>query len=253
MRQKRSSLLFLALSLTMYISCNKSNDPAEQLPEWNKNRTITIQFYSRLTKESLFKTADYSQAMNQIRSGNQQVAVFHRADVIYETAVTVNPTVSVASEAGKVPFFVCNRYSGNRAEGSGILIGHTVARMEAIPVSTGCTWFLVPTRVNTAIAMNFATISFENESQMTSGAEIIRKNLTDETVLVGVVDKTHKDKLTSEFAAKSYRVSLIESTNSQASQSLFVLTTQKWVVREHTETPIGTDGILSFNLQIEAL
>lgn len=248
-----NQFLFLTLSLTVCISCGKGDDPAGELPDWNKNRTATIQLYSRLNNEPLFNTADYSQVLSSVRSNLHQVAVLHRADVVYGTAAIVNPTISIASEAGKVPFFARNRYSGDKAEGSGVLIGHTVSEMKTIPISSGCSWFSVPTRANLSIAMIFATVTFDNESQLSPGAEVIRKNLNDGTVLVGVVSKTLKDKLASEFSAGSYRFEIVESTGNQVNQLVFVLTTLKWVLRQHTETPVGTDGVLNFNLQIESL
>ncbi len=246
-------ILLMALSAAALVSCDKGSDPEPELPAWNKNRTATIQFYSRFTNEPLFKNADYVPVVSRIRSSVQQVAVLHRSDAVYGASDPVNPMAAVAAVAGKVPFFLLNRIVGQRAEVSGILIGHTVAKMETVSVSDGSRLLSLPTRANASISMTFACVAFENESQVTSGAEIIRKNLTEATVLVGVAPVALKQKLSSEFAAPNCRLVTIESTSSAGNQLVFVLTTLKWVVREHTETAVGAEGISCLDIQIEAL
>lgn len=251
MLQHVKRILFLAMSAAIIISCGNDDDQVEELPEWNKDRTAVIQVYSRLNNEPLFKDGDYTGVTSRLGSRSSQVAVLHRADVVYGAENTENPTVSVAAGTGKVSFFACNNLSSGRAEGTGILIGHTVASMECIPVSSGCTWFSVPVKANNYIDMTFASISFEHESQVTPGIEVIRKNMNDKTVLVGLADQSLKNMLAAGFSSSSYRLVPVESTG--AGQFVFVLTTLKWIVREHTEMQVGDGDMVSFDIQIEAL
>ncbi len=254
--QRNYILILLAISLWAFVSCGKEENPLPDLPEWKKNNTVVVQFYSKLSNETLFGTNDYSSVINHIRINQSQVAVLHRADAVYNLTQMQNPMVAIAEETVKIPVFAWNRYSGTRVEGSGILIGHTVAEMKNTPVSDGCNYFTVPvTMVTTSgsVNMTFASVCFENESQLTAGAAIAKQKLDDKTVLVGVVEKALQNKLKSEFPEGAYRTETIESKNGKADQTIFVITSPKWIVREHTEVAVGTDGILCFDIKIEKL
>lgn len=251
--QKINILILLAVSLWAFGSCGKEDDSSPDLPEWGKNNTVSIQFYSRLSNEKLFNTGDYSAVVSRIRTNQNHVAVLHRADAVYGSSEILNPMVSIAAETVKIPLFAWNRYAGTQVEGSGILIGQTISKMENISISDGCSYFSVPIMANGTINMNFTTISFENENQLTAGLPTIKEKLDEKTVLIGVSAKTLRSKLESEFSGGNYRFETIECSGGKATQLLFVVTTQKWLVREHAEVSIGSDGIFCFDLKIEAL
>lgn len=251
--KKINILILLAISLAIFISCGKEDNPSPDLPEWEKNNTVSIQFYSRLSNEKLFSTTDYSAVISRIRSKSNHVAVLHRADAVYGTSEILNPMVTIAAETVKIPLFAWNRYSVARAEGSGILIGQTITKAENTSINDGCSYFSVPIMANGTINMNFTTISFENENQLTAGFATIKEKLDEKTILIGVSAKTLRSKLESEFSGGNYRFETIECSGGKATQLLFVVTTQKWLVREHAEVPIGSDGIFCFDLKIEAL
>ncbi|MDX9883991.1 MAG: hypothetical protein RBS73_18170 [Prolixibacteraceae bacterium] len=254
--QKTNILILLAAIVWAFVSCGKENDPVPDLPEWEKNNTVSIQFYSRLSNEKLFKTDDYSAVISRIHANQNQVAVLHRVDAVYNSTEILNPMVPIAAETVKIPVFAWNRYSGTRVEGSGILIGHTIAEMKNTPVSEGCNHFTVPVTMVTAtgsINMTFTSISFENENQLTTGAATIKEKLDDKTVLAGVAAKTLQNKLKTAFPEGNYRVEIIESTDGKANQIIFVITGPKWIVREHKEVAVGTDGISCYDIKIEKL
>jgi hypothetical protein len=254
--KKNDILILLAISLWAFVSCGKDDDPSPDLPEWKKNNTVTIQFYSKLNNQTLFGTADYSSVTNRIRSNQNHVAVLHRVDAVYSSAEIQNPMVAIGAETVKIPFFAWNRFSATKAEGSGILIGHTVAEMKNTLISDGCSYFTVPVTTVTAsgsINMVFASVCFENESQLAAGATMVKEKLDDKTVLVGVAGKALQNKLKSEFPEGTYRVEIIESKDGKASQIIFVITSHKWIVREHEEVAVGPDGISCVDLKIEKL
>lgn len=254
--KKNDILILLAISLWAFVSCGKDDDPSSDLPEWKKNNTVTIQFYSKLNNQMLFGTADYAAVTSRIKANQNQVAVLHRVDAVYNLTEIQNPMVAIAAETVKIPLFAWSRFSETKAEGSGILIGHTIAEMKNTPISDGCSYFTVPVTMVTAsgsINMIFASICFENESHLAAGATMVKEKLDDKTVLVGVAGKALQNKLKSGFSEESYRIETIESNDGKADQIIFVITSQKWVVREHTKTAVGADGISCFDLKIEKL
>jgi len=249
-------LILLAISFWAFVSCGKKDDPSPELPEGEKDNTVSIQFYSRFSNEKLFNTGDYSAVISRIRANQNHVAVLHRVDAVYNLSEIQNPMVSIAAETVKIALFAWNRYSGTRVEGSGILIGHTVAEMKNTPISDGCSYFTIPVTIVTAngsINMTFASISFENENQLTTGVATIKEKLDDKTVLVGVAAKTLQNKLKSEFPEGNYKFEVIESVEGKTTQFIFVVTTRQWVVREYKEVTVGSDGISCFDLKIEKL
>jgi hypothetical protein len=247
--QKTNILVILSVILWAFVSCGKGKDPSPYMPEWGKNSTISIQFYSRLSNEKLFKTEDYSAVISRIRANKNHVAVLHRIDAVNNLSEIQNPMVTIAAEAVKIPLFAWSRYSGTRVEGSGILVGQTIAEMKNIPISDGCSYFSVPLTANGSIILNFASITFENENQLTTGVATIKEKLNDQTVLVGVAAKTLQNKLKIEFPEGNYRIETIESTD----QIIFVITSPKWIVLEYKEVAVGTDGISCYDIKIEKL
>ena len=253
LKKKSGLFLFPVLCSILFISCSTENDIADQEEsEWNKNNTITIQFYTGLTNKTLFVSDNYTELVNRLRVNSHRVAVLHHADVFLNTGTTVNATVSVAARAGKVPLFSPELFSDNCIEGSGILIGHTTSKMKTVPFAGG-NYISVPTFGTVFIPMTFAFLSLDTEEQIVQGVKIIRENLNSETVLVGTVNKSLYTQLESAFQSDFYRIFVIGNANSASTEVIFVLTLQKWIVRDFTETPICDNKIYGFDIQIEAL
>lgn len=251
--QKINILILLAITLWAFGSCGKKDVPSPDLPQWGKNNVFPIQFYSRLSNEKLFKTDDYSAVISQIRANQNYIVVLHQVDAAYSLTEMQNPMVTIAAETVKIPLFAWNRYSVPRIEGSGILVGQTVAEMKNTLISDGCSYFSVPLTANGSINLNFASITFENENQLTTGVATIKENLDDKTVLVGVAEKTLHHKLKAEFPDGNFRFETIERIDAKATKFIFMVSTPKWKLYEHKESAVGTDGISCFELKIEKL
>lgn len=251
--QKINILILLAVCSWAFVFCGKKDDPSTDLPEWGEKNTVPIQFYSRLSNEKLFNTDDYSAVTSRIRASQSYVAVLHRVDAAYSLTEMQNPMVTIAAEAVKIPLFAWTRYSDMRIEGSGILVGQTVAEMRNTPISDGCCYVSVPLTANGSINLNFASIAFENETQLTKSVATIKEKLDNKTVLVGVGAKTLQNKLKSEFTEGNYRFETIERADGKATQFIFIVTSPKWKIYEYKETAVGTDGISCFDIKIEKL
>lgn len=251
--QRTNILIILSAMLWAFVSCGKGKDPSPDLPDWGKNSTISIQFYSRLGNDKLFRTEDYSAVIGRIRVNQNHIAVLHRVDAVYNLSEMQNPTVIIAAEAVKIPLFAWSRYSSAQVEGSGILLGQTVTEMKNTPISDGCAYFSVPVLANGGININFATLTFENENQLTTGIPIIKTKLDDKTVLVGVAAKTLQSKLKIAFPEGNYHLETIEPKDAKATQVIFIVTTPKWGLDECKETAVGTDGISCYDINIEKL
>ncbi len=226
---------------------------SSELPEWNKNNAVTILFLSKLNNETLFSGTEYSAVASAVRKTANSVTVLHRADVVYNGNKIQNPTISIASEIRRTGLFSRIRYSGEKVEGTGILIGQTITEMGNTTLSDESACFSVPITANGSVPMTFSFVSFENESQLNAGLAAVKEKLTDETVWVGVINKALQEKLKSEFSGGDYRLEIVESNETRETQLVFVLTTLNWLVREHTKTSVGSDSVICLNFKIEAL
>jgi hypothetical protein len=250
---KISNILWFTLALILCFSCGK-DDETPSLPEWNKEHTATVQFYSRFNQTSLFGDDNYTQVISGIQSATQQIVVLDRADVVYSETGIVNPTVSIASSAGRVPLFVAGSLTGERVEGTGVLIKHTITESGSVNVAPGAAMFTVLTKVNNSIPITFSTLSLNNENQISTGLDAITSNIVNNgAVLVGSIDKALKDKLASKFPSKTFRLATVESNQPGASRIIFVLSSLKWVLRESAEVHVNDNGLSRIDLKIEAL
>jgi hypothetical protein len=246
--------LFLGVVLLFCSSCGKDNNDEPGLPEWNKEHTATIQFYSRLNQESLFTGLDYGEVITRIKSSVQQIAVLDRADVVYtETGIT-NPTVSIASQCSRIPLFAAGSYSEKQVNGTGVLIKHTVTESKSINVAPGASMLTVSSHVNTSIPILFSTLSIDNENQIETGMEAITSNvITHGAVVIGTIEKSLTEKLASLFPSKTFRFVTIDSSQPSTGRVIFVLTSLKWVVRESSEIILNNTGLSCIDIKIEAL
>ncbi len=249
--RKINILILLALCFSLFASCGKEDDSSSDLPDGGEDKTFSIQLYSRLNDAQLFNTDDFAAVIGRIRSSQSYITILHRVDAVYNSPGMRNPLVSIAEETVKIPVFIWNRYEGTRVEGSGILSGQTIREMTNTPISDGCSYFSLPLTANGSVAMNVASITFENENQLATGVATIKEKLNDQTVLVGIAAKALQNKLKSEFAEENYRIEIIEGKEEKTNQIIFVVTSPKRAVREHKETVTGTDGISCFDIKID--
>lgn len=255
MRNRIIHMLTAGLTALFLISCEKESDPVDELPEWNRNRTTTVQVVSTFTNAPILTGgvagADFTAISNRIRSGTQSVTLLHRADATMGSGA-YNPAISMGAKSLRVPLFALSRFSGQKAEGTGVLINHSYARSEITQVADGCSFLKVDTRANAAIPMTFATVSFDSQSQLEAGAAAIRNNMTDATVVAGLVKKDLIDQLKAKFPDATYRFSNAELKGGQSTQMIFVVSSKKWVLRDFSESQVGS-GTTVVDLQIEAL
>lgn len=256
MKMNMKYLMLLAVSL-MVMSCGKDPepDPGTELPDWNKTRTTTVLVLGRMNNAPLMQQAssDLEAVSGLVRSTVHSVALLSRADVMPGGLFTWNPVVAVGASAKRVPLFALHSYKDEVAEGNGMLIGHTYARSEMIPVAGGTSFLKVDTRANASIPMIFGTVSIDQQSQVTTASQLVKTHLTDGTIVAGMVSKALAEQWKGEFAQSQYRFELVESTAANASQSIYVVSKSKWVLRAANETTVGSSGISVFNLQIESL
>ena len=254
---KNRIILFLTAGLmTLFnYSCEKESDPVYELPEWNRNRTTTVQVVSTFTNTPILlggvSAADFTDISNRIRSGTQSVTLLHRADATMGSGA-YNPAISMGAKSLRVPLFALHRFSGQKVEGTGVLINHSYVRSEITMVADGCSFLKVDTRANAFIPMTFATVSFDSQSHLEAGAAAIRNNMTDATVVAGLVKKDLSDQLKAKFSDATYRFSTAEIKGAQSTQVIFVVSSKKWVLRDFSENMAGS-GTTVVNLQIEAL
>lgn len=249
-------ILLLAVSL-MAVSCGKEKDPGTdpEIPDWNKTRTTTVLVYGRMDNSPLLQqgSADVTAVSGQIRSTVHSVALLNRTDVVTGGLFPWNPVVVVGASAKRVPLFAHHSFKEDVAEGTGVLIGHTYTKSEIFPITGGTSFLKVDTKANAVIPMTFGTVTVDRESQITSAAQLVKTYLSDGTVVAGFVSKTMAAKWKGEFPQSQYRFETIESANNSAALALYVVSTSKWVLRESSESSVGSSGISVFNLQIEAL
>jgi len=251
--RKINILILLSISFWIFISCGKGENTSTDLPEWGTNTSVLIQVYSRFNDQKLFNTNDYSAVISQIRNNKNSVVLLQRVDAAISSTGIKNPLVTIASEAVRIPLFAWTRYAGAQIEGSGILVGQTITEMKNIAISDSCCYVSVPLTVNGSISMNFASITFKNETQLITGVATIKESLDDKTMILGFAAKTLQNKLEAEFSGEAYCFETMESSRENATQFLFLLANPKWKLDEYKETTVGTDGIFCFDLKLEKL
>ena len=249
---KTGLLLIAVLLLNSCSNDNPASEPKENLPEWDKSQTASLCFVSKLNGEALLtKETDEEAIHTQLRTGSFQAILLDRCDVSYSGAPVYNPAVALAKKLNCVPVFARNQWNGSVCEGSGILLPHTLSRQDETEIAPGCYSKTVQAYLTSSRKepMELTTVSFQSEAQVQKAGSPLLKLIRQGGIIVGTIRKELLPQL--ETWVKENGTLRLETIESASSYRLFVLGSQRWVVRNSETKPSGS--IQYIHLQIERL
>ena len=240
------------------LACGKDTDEDIVKPEdvWNKSRTTNITILSTLSESGLTigssNIADITGAINETAHA---VTVLDRANVTITGNSQTNPAFAVAAKVNKVPVFVPAYRTAYSYVGNAILINHTYSKMRQRIVADYCHFMEIETKATASIPMKFTTISLVDQKHLEDGVKAMRSALSNSTVNVGIVKRSLLAELQSIISKEitvSYIFEEIENADKQSAYCIFLLTSNKWKLREVTEKNISAK-VNRFQLEIESM
>jgi len=258
------SLLKISLLLLPFcflaISCSGSDDDGTggsgQETPWDKSRTAKVLIISNLSEGNLFSGTDYTAVANSIKNIGHAVALLDRSNVSFTSTTMTNPGVNVASLSQHIPVFVPINEGSNSYIGSTVLFDHTLSTLEQRKATDYCWLMRQEMNFTSTLSMNFATISFNDQSQLDAGVSVIKSSVNNSTLVVGVIKRSlssaFESKISESFGKENYMLELVKNSDTNSAYCIYALASSKWKFRELTETTVS-GNIKSFLIQVEYL
>lgn len=244
--------IIIAYSSFLLLSCSGGNAPEPPKPpanegyeapeppkEINSYNLFTVDFFSKLSDEKLFDTNSYDAVINYIESNKSSLFFFFdRADI---TIGELSPVVDIAVKTKNVPFFVQNKIADNSVEGTGIITRQLVNVYPGIFIKDslfagGCN-VSVPLYQTTRMSLVNCRISEEFQFELIAKRAI--PNTETNKIIIGTIsgelENAFREYL--KYNLQNFRISI---TDSGKKYKLFVLSPVGMVVRELTETAVGS-------------
>lgn len=246
--------LFLVTSF-LFMSCGSDeNSPVggdDNLPEWNKSKTTSINFISKFSEVALISNDnDYKQVGSYLLLNKVQSIILDRCDVSYAENIS-NPLLKIAKEQKLIPLFAKNKLTQLGCSGSGILLSHTLSKQDEIKVSEDCFLKSVATYITAKnYPMTLSTISLQSTDHVKSSSSYLKAAAKKGEVIVGTIKKDIYSEL--EMQLQNDMTSMrLEKIDTNSTYVLFVLTSKSWVLRDSVKENAG--ALYKVNLQIEQL
>ena len=244
----------LLVLLVVLPSCGDNEGGGNgSLPEWDKSKTMHIAVAGKTDGSSLLASGeDDAGLLSLLRSRQSATLLLKDCEVSYGN-ITVNPFVSLAYELRRIPVFgkgmpVEGGYSGN-----GFLLDHTLAAQTEKEVSGNSNIKSVETFVtnNETLDAVLATLSVVNQEDVEQAAGALASLLRDGTLVVGFMQNSWLEEFKAAVAQRVDGCRLETVTAYADGVSLFVLSSDKWVLRESASEEEG--AYMVSDLQVEQL
>ena len=247
--------------VSFFVSCNKKDtDPLppeptppdeKPLPAWDHSKTAVVYFISTLKDTQLgVNEGDYEAIAAAVKdTAAYAVALLDRCDV--NTSSNLNGLSIAAANTGLLPLFALNKYSGNVAEGTGILIKNTILKQDDYPITDGCRIKTLNTFVNASTPFPVATVRMVNDTDVADANGTLAKVINDNNVVIGTITTAQFDKLKQKVQTirNTYRIEKV-SQNTDG-YTIFYLSPRYWVLREVLSANVNSQ-VQSFRMSIEA-
>lgn len=258
----RYAALTCFLTLSILSACSKKEKTTgpsteapvstkEELPDWNKSKTAVLYFFTTLKDQPLGTTAEiYHNISEQLKdTSSYRVVLLDRSDI--NTSTAINGCSILAAATNMVPMYNLNKYKGNIAEGTGILVKETIQQQDSYEIAADCRLKRFNTFAVKGVEWPLATVRFETQSQINAATNILSSSISQNTVIIGsttvdIFDKI-KEKVTT--LSKTYRVQKVtENTNGYV---VFYISPKYWVLREAVQSTVYGE-VQMIKLSIEA-
>lgn len=250
--------LFLAIGL---LSCTDHDsdedagyvapDPPVQIVQGN---VFSVEFYSRLSDETLFSSGDYSQVISHISANKSPVAfLFDRSDM---TVGQASPSAYIGWQAKLKSFFVQNGIGDTKIEGTGMIVRPLITEYTGIYRAdtlfmSGCKLSLPCTQPVTVV---ISTCKIGQEFQYKIMPEVLGDSLKTNKILVGTIATDLKDSFSKylKLSLKGFRLAFYTSQDSVSDKYvLFVLSPVNFVCRSIEKFSVG--DLPMYNCKLEYL
>ena len=207
----------------------------------NQNNLITVEFYSQMNEETLFKNQDYKAIVNHIEANKTPVAyLFDRSDALLGQT---SPVVNMAWQSKLKSFFVQNQSGDAQIQGTGLIVKPLIPVFEGIGVAdslylAGCT-LAVP--MDQPVVLTLMTCKLTAGFQFPLMAKSLGDGLKSNKIVVGTIKSELTDdmKIYLKHNLKDFRLSFYSSLQTGKTYKLFFLTPVAFVERGVSELTIG--------------
>lgn len=226
------------------------DDNEKQMPEWNKSKTASLYFFTKLKDASLgMDEVVYRAIAERLEdTAGFSVVILDRSDV--KLKHSLNGTVWLAEKTNTFPIYNFHKCQEDVMQGAGILIKETIMENRTLSISENCSVKLFKTVVPPNIEWPMANARFENIGQVENLETILTNIISQNRVMIGTIPTVHLGLLRQKILAlnRTYRVENIASSSQYA---LFYISPKYWVLRNIEQASINGD-IKLFKLSIEA-
>ncbi|MBP8944845.1 MAG: hypothetical protein KBG25_02905 [Paludibacteraceae bacterium] len=219
----------------------------------NQSNVFTIEFYSLLNNEPLFKNYDYKSVVDHITGNKIALAyLFDRSDIELGETPSI---VDIAWKSKMNSFFIQNNVDEKEIEGTGMIVRPLVNVFEGIAIVDsfyigGCT-LLAP--LSQPVSIILMTCKITQNFQFSMIAKYIGELFPTNKVIVGTLKNDMEEEMKTylKYHLKNFRLSFYSPEKQQNTYKIFFLTPVNFVCREVTRTMI--ENIPMYECKIEYL
>jgi len=249
---KIKHFLFVLIAFVCLLNSCKGNEPeppiidegykAPDAPATvNQANVFSVEFFSRLTDETLFQSPNYDVVNSHIMANHTPLAfIFDRSDA---TIGQTSPVVDIAWQTKTRTFFVQNQNGENQIQGSGIIVRPLINSFDGVRIvdslyMSGCTLSAPCSKV---IVVTLLTCKISNNYQFVLLTKSLGDGLKTNKILIGTIENSLEmgfiDYL--KLHLKNFRLAFYTSNQSGKTYEIFFLTPIEFVSRETIEQTVG--------------
>lgn len=240
-------------------SCGKNNGndplppepekPKPQIPAWDKSKTATIYFISKLDDNALTSNeSDYRKLGDYLSKKTFHAAFINRSDVHINNRFNAGAICAFA--ATKACAFALQAYNGNVAQGTSILVDSIVSQTE-MNLSDKLSIKNIPAKINQSLDMPLSHLHIADATQIAALSQALDNIYTNKQLIIGTINASLYTTLESTIknSGKKFRLEKVK-TETSTPNNLFILSPHYWLLRETTLEKVG-ENIPVYCLQIE--
>lgn len=263
MKTTKIFLIFASVLFAILIcfSCEKNSGneptpsepqkPNPQIPAWNKSKTATVYFVSKLQNTVVASTEDvYKKIGDYLAKKTFHAALIDRTDIDTHDVNRINGGAICAFATTKVLAYATHGYTENMLRGTSILLDSIVAQGENIFAET-LRMKNIPARINSALDLPLTTMHIENQSELDAFSSDLANLYARKLLIIATISSSIYDKLETSVkkSGQKFRLEKVKTTSTNP-YTLFILSPHYWLLRETTSENI-VETIPAYCLQIE--
>lgn len=263
MKTTKILLIFVSTLFAILIcfSCGKNSGneptppepekPKPQIPAWDKSKTATVYFVSKLQNTAIASTENtYKKIGDYLAKKKYHAALIHRTDIDTHDANRINGGAICAFATTKALAYAAHGYAGNTLRGTSILLDSIVAQGENVFAKT-LRMKNVPTKINSDLDLPLTTMHIENQSELDAFSSDLSNLYARKLLIIATISSSIYDKLETSVknSGQKFRLEKVKTTGTTP-YTLFILSPKYWLLRETTSENIA-ETISAYCLQIE--